>query len=58
MSDWLRYYAAVAESGHPIDGDLASQIINEVIFERPDYSDLDFEICPEAINVKPVQEEK
>lgn len=53
MSDWLRYYAAVAESGHPIDGDLASQIINEVMFERTDQPDLAEKTFPEAINFKP-----
>lgn len=58
MSDWLNYFAALVESGHPIDGDLASQIINEVIYDRSNVPYLDEETYPEAINFKPDPENK
>lgn len=58
MSDWLNYYAAVAESGHPIEGDLASQIINEVMFDRSNEPYLAEETHPEAINFNPDPEKR
>lgn len=41
--------AAMAESGHPMDGDEASQAINQILFDTQDHSieaDFSVEISP------------
>lgn len=41
--------AAMAEQGHPIDGDEASQAINAILFRDPD-DRINGETFPEGIN--------
>lgn len=36
MSVWLETLAALSGQGHPLDGDIASQILNTLLFEVPD----------------------
>ncbi|MEK7544115.1 MAG: hypothetical protein AAB557_04555 [Patescibacteria group bacterium] len=59
MSDWLNTLAALVESGPPINGDLASGILGEVIFDNTK-SELFPESlsCGESINVEPTKEVK